>query len=99
MKAVAAHELLIIIGDEDSLPWVDGARYLGRDPQAPALLLPTAREPNIPISLFEKALLQSAGALPRPIAVFEIPPGIASLAEAAMVTSDAVKFWLLENHR
>jgi hypothetical protein len=50
-------ELLVLIADDPALlPWADGAVYLGRDPAAPALLLPTLYLPNVPLPLFEQAL-------------------------------------------
>src|SRR5262249_18847627 len=39
LRGVAAASLVLILGED--LPWVDGARYLGADPLALALLLPT----------------------------------------------------------
>lgn len=32
---------LVVIGSADDLPWVESLLYLGRDPDAPLLLLPT----------------------------------------------------------
>jgi hypothetical protein len=36
---VAGDGVVVIVGD--AIPWVDGAIWLGRDPAAPGLLLPT----------------------------------------------------------
>lgn len=36
---------IVVIGDEP--PWVDDLVYLGRDPRAPRLLLPTDRAPMV----------------------------------------------------
>jgi hypothetical protein len=46
----------LIFGDAEALPWVDGAVYLGRHPEAPRLLVPTARVPDVPYGLLERAL-------------------------------------------
>ncbi len=54
-----AHDgpLLVVLGDADALPWVDGVEYLGRDVAAPDLLLPTARAPTVPAPALQHALL------------------------------------------
>src|SRR5690349_7259231 len=57
LQGVAGQETLIVIGEADRLPWVDGAVYLGRDPDCPALLLPTHTGPEICGALVERALL------------------------------------------
>ena len=60
---------LLLIGAAEELPWVDGVVYLGRDPEAPSLLLPTTLEPDVPAPLFERAILARARAAAPPIAV------------------------------
>ncbi len=56
LKGAAGRDVLIILADEESLTWVDGVIYLGRDELAPSLLLPTTRQPSLPVQLFERAL-------------------------------------------
>ncbi|MGH9765339.1 MAG: hypothetical protein ACREDR_09505 [Blastocatellia bacterium] len=70
--------LLIILGEEAFLPWVDGICYLGRDEQAPSLLLPTNFVPTAPLPLLERALLQRASASKGnpPLVVIPDPPSI-----------------------
>lgn len=93
LTGVAGQDLVVILGnaghagyplDTALLPWVDGAIYLGRDARAPSLLLPTNREPTVPLPLVERALVARAGlskAEP-PLAVLLDPPLLASVLEA-----------------
>jgi hypothetical protein len=45
-----------------ALPWADGALFLGVDPAAPALLLPTHRRPDLPLALLAAAIAGRAPA-------------------------------------
>ena len=54
LKGVAGQDVMLILGQE--LPWVDGVCYLGRDPMAPTLLLPTHSAPKPSAELLEQAL-------------------------------------------
>jgi len=56
IKACAGDGVLVVLGDNPDLPWLDGITYLGRDEAAPHLLLPTTRRPNVPVDLFARAL-------------------------------------------
>jgi hypothetical protein len=56
MPCIRTAEMVLLIGDD--LPWADGVVYLGRDPAAPKLLLPTTLRPDVPLDLFERALLK-----------------------------------------
>lgn len=84
LTGVAGQDLVVLLGDSALLPWVEGASYLGRDARAPALLLPTNREPTVPLPLVERALIARAGRLQAepPIAVLLDPPLLASVLEA-----------------
>ncbi|MCA9520162.1 MAG: hypothetical protein KC609_04295 [Myxococcales bacterium] len=48
---------LCVIAERPRLPWVEGIQYLGRDPDASALLLPTTHRPNIPVALLQRILI------------------------------------------
>src|SRR5438445_10603043 len=72
LEGVAGKELILVQGNEEQLPWVDGVQYLGVDPAAPSLLLPTNYRPNLPEAFVEKALLNKAGTTGR-IAVLLSP--------------------------
>lgn len=91
---VAGDGLLLVLGAGDGLPWIDGGHYLGRDPQAPSLLLPLHRRPAVPLPLFERALL-ARGDAPLPLAVLADPsPCWASAAAARPLSRRALAGWL-----
>jgi len=77
LAGVSGPGLLLVIGAAADLPWVDGIVYLGKDPRAPSLLLPSALEPDVPASLFERAVLSRAAGVDAPNAVLVDPPALA----------------------
>ncbi|HKV12615.1 MAG TPA: hypothetical protein VJ725_31005, partial [Thermoanaerobaculia bacterium] len=97
LEGVAGEDLLIVLGPAAELPWTDGAVYVGRDPEAPSLLLPTTREPSVPLPLLEQALIARAQRVPGvspPLVVFPDPPLVASTLEARPVTRVMLMIWL-----
>jgi hypothetical protein len=56
LEGVSARGIVVLLGVEATLPWVDGVRYFGRDSAAPFLYLPTALEPDVPTHLLGGAL-------------------------------------------
>lgn len=54
---ITAHQdLLVLTGQADTLPWVDGARYIAPRPEAPTLWLPTLERPDIALDLLAAAV-------------------------------------------
>lgn len=98
LNAVAGTDLIILLGDGAVLPWVEGASYLGRDAHAPSLLLPTNRQPSIPLPLLERALLSRAVRLHAepPLAVLLDPSLLASTLEARPLVRSRLQSWLEE---
>jgi hypothetical protein len=96
LSGVAGPDLIILLGEGPSLPWVEGAAYLGRDAHAPSLLLPTNREPAVPLPLLERALLIRASHLHSepPLAVLLDPPLLASTLEARPLIRSQIQDWL-----
>jgi hypothetical protein len=96
LSGVAGPGLIILVGDAQALPWVEGAAYLGRDAHAPSLLLPTNREPTLPLPLLERALLIRATRLHTepPLAVLLDPPLLASTLEARPLIRSQIQAWL-----
>ena len=86
---------LALEGAEGTLPWADGALYVGRDARAPKLLLPCALEPDAPLELWARAFER---ALPRelaaPILVLPDSRSAVSLAGARNVERAKVEEWL-----
>lgn len=97
LRGVAGPELLVALGAAADLPWTDGVSYLGRDPDAPLLLLPTNREPAVPARLLERALLaraQELAGLEPPLAVLLAPDLLVSTAVARPIDRRVLKRWL-----
>jgi hypothetical protein len=94
LAGVAAPGLLAIVGQEEDLPWVDGIRYLGRDAEAPALLLPTSAALAAPAALVERALLACAPAADRPLAVLADPLRLVPVGGARPIERSALAAWL-----
>ncbi|HLL85062.1 MAG TPA: hypothetical protein VK420_20505 [Longimicrobium sp.] len=90
--------VLVLLGDADALPWEDGVTYLGRDADAPALLLPSNRAPDVPVALLERALLARARA-EGPLAVLLDPPGLVPLGGARAVVRARLEAWLQAEER
>jgi hypothetical protein len=93
LKGVAGERLLIVLGEEELLAWVDGVTYLGRDEAAPSLLLPTALEPDVPAALFERALLKHLQRA-APIAVLPGAQLLTSVAAARAISRQTLSDWL-----
>lgn len=88
-------DFLLIQGSAADLPWAEGLIYLGKDEAAPQLLLPTSHAPNVPSTLFERALARhcksGSPALLGPWAVSLEPPLVISLAEARPLSLQSVR--------
>ncbi|WP_394847018.1 hypothetical protein LZC95_06065 [Pendulispora brunnea] len=93
-RGVTAQNALLLLGASDALPWVDGAHYLGRDPAAPRLLMPTTHRPDVPLEAFERALLHHAASLAPPLAILLEPRCIVSVAEARPVMRELLQAWV-----
>ena len=94
LKGVAGVRLLVVMGQAEKLPWVDGVVYLGRDPQAPSLLVLTNLSPALPIALVERALITRAYA---PCALLFHPPSVVPLTAARSIDRAVLEAWLREN--
>jgi hypothetical protein len=94
LAGAAGPGIIAVIGAAEDLPWVDGVLYLGRDPDAPALLLPTALSPDAPLPLWERALLSATGAASPPRAVLPGPLRVLPLGGARPVQRAALAAWI-----
>jgi hypothetical protein len=93
LRGVAGKDLILIEARESLLPWVEGAEYLGSDPQAPGLLLPTTYEPDWPLALVARALQSRLG--PTGISAVLIHPLLlVPLREARPVDRATLSAWL-----
>lgn len=57
LQATANRDVLIVTGNGNDLPWVEGVDYACSEPAAPGLWLPTSWEPGAPLDLIGQALL------------------------------------------
>jgi hypothetical protein len=92
-SGVAGSGVLVLLGETDSLPWVDGAVYLGRDGAAPSLLLPCALAPEVAPALLERALVTQAAA-GTPLAVLPRSALLIPLGSARPVARETLAAWL-----
>lgn len=94
LAGVGGDGLLILLGPREALPWVDGVRYLGVDPAAPRLLLPTAQRPAIAVDVFERALFSRMPSLLPKLAVLIPARRVVSVADALPVQRERLQAWL-----
>jgi hypothetical protein len=94
LRGVTGDGLIALMGDAASLPWVDGVVYLGRDADAPRLLLPTTLRPTVAADVFERAIARHAGRQASPWAILTAPPRVIPLANALPVERAHVLRWL-----
>ncbi|MCK6546889.1 hypothetical protein L6R52_13655 [Myxococcota bacterium] len=93
LRGVAGPGVLVVLGDTDALPWADGVTYLGRDPGAPDLVLPTALAPSAPAPLFERALARELDAhgtiavVPSSAGLVVVPIAAARTVSRAVLTA------------
>lgn len=85
LRVIAVRGLVLAVGPEDALPWVDGVRYLGADASAPAMLLPTTLETTPSAVLVERALRRAHPTLSGPFALLSLGT-LVPLARAAPVS-------------
>lgn len=98
LTGVVGPESIVILGDEADLPWVDGVVYLGRDDEAPSLLLPTHSRPSAPgPGVFARAVHRRFSRLPPPLAVLPEAAAVVSCAGALRVSRARLEAWLRES--
>ncbi|MDR9836013.1 bpX5 domain-containing protein [Herbaspirillum huttiense] len=91
LSVVATRDLLVVLGVNQALPWIDGARYCAPSPQAPNLWTPTHLEPLLPVDLLQSNLIERAGS--SPVLLWHGPEQILSLAAAQTLTPQLLD-WL-----
>lgn len=104
LRGVAGIAWLVVLGAEPHLPWADGVTLLGVDPRAPALLVPTTLDTDLPLALVARAMLRGDAdavdaqgrAKPRtaPLAVLPEDGTIVSLAGARAVDRGTLAAWV-----
>ena len=97
LQGVSGAGVLVLLAEADLLPWVDGALYLGREPAAPGLLLPTMLLPSAPLPLLERALRLHLPELTSPLALVPGMQTALALHAAAPLIHEALQRWLEAN--
>jgi hypothetical protein len=91
-RGVAGAGVLVLLGEADTLPWVEGVLYLGRDPQAPSLLLPCTLAPSLAPALLERALVARAEGL-TPLAVLPASRRLVAVGAARPLSREVLAAW------
>jgi hypothetical protein len=91
LAGVAGAGVLVLMGPSERLPWVDGAQYLGQDPQAPGLWFPTTAKPSVHPLLVLRALEAQGHAAP--LALLLEPRLLVPLGAARAVDAQALGRW------
>lgn len=92
LSGLTAGDTLLVLGAATDLPWVDGVLYLGRDPNAPRLLLPTALKPDVPVDVLEAAIAKTN--LPFPVALLPNPKRLIPMHLARPIERALLTAWL-----
>jgi len=92
LRGAATADALCVLGPEEHLPWADGVVYLGRDPAAPALLVPTHLETDVPLALLEAAVTRRVEGTP--VAVVPAPEMLIAVGAARPLDRGALMAWL-----
>lgn len=64
LQLTANAQVLLVLGAEADLPWVEGIQYAAPDPVAPQLWLPTHWQPEVSAELLAQALRSRSTASP-----------------------------------
>jgi hypothetical protein len=99
LQGLGARSSLLIFGEAEALPWVDGAVYLGRHPEAPRLLVPTALVPDVPYRLLERALFARRPDAGEPSAVLLDPLRLVDAASPGAFDVASLERWLAGDGR
>ncbi len=94
LRAAGTSDALVILGEASHLPWVDGVIYLGKDPRARSLLIPTNVIPSVPIDAVERALAGRFADVQPPIVVLPALGRIFSAAAALPLGRAHLARWL-----
>lgn len=94
LRGTGGQKLLVVLGAPEVLPWVDGVTYLGRDPGATRLLIPTMMRPAIAVDAFERAIAHHVAPLPSPWAVLPDARLLFSTAQSGAIDRELLGRWL-----
>jgi hypothetical protein len=84
-------DVALVLGPTEELPWVDGAEWLGADPEVPALLLPTALDPTWPLDLLQARVVSARGGRSGAVAMLAGSRRLVATGAATSVDLDVVR--------
>lgn len=93
LSVVATRDLVVLLGANETLPWIDGARYCAPDPDARNLWTPTHLVPALPADLVQANLIERAGS--SPVLLWHAPEQLLPLAGAQALTPSLLD-WLAQ---
>ncbi len=95
LSGVAGTNVMVLLGETEDLPWVDGVVYLGRDEMAPVLLLPTHQRPVVPpANLLDRVMLKRFPKLNLPLAILPETLSVISCHGALRLSRQRIEAWL-----
>jgi hypothetical protein len=86
--------LYVVADTTDELPWADGVVYVGRDPAAPSLLIPTMLEPSVPLPLVERSLRARFPLLAPPLVYVPLAGRVLTATAARPISRRVLTAWL-----
>mgnify|MGYP007063467219 CR=1 FL=1 len=87
-EGVVGADVLVVLGEEP--PWADGACFIGREPLAPGLWLPTSNQPNVHPALVARGLRLAGHHGP----VALLKDTVIPLGEARVIDRDRLAAWI-----
>ncbi len=93
LSIVATRGLVVLLGSNDVLPWIDGGRYCAPDLDARNLWTPTHMVPALPTDLVQTNLIERAGS--SPVLLWHAPEQLLPLAGAQVLT-ESLCAWLAQ---
>ena len=91
---VTNKDVIVLIGQQSFLPWVDGIQYAISCVSEPRLWLPSHRQPSVPIELLASTLYQQYQQAP--LLLWHQPKVIVPLNKPQIVTQTRLKSLLGE---
>jgi hypothetical protein len=94
LQGFVTGDWLVLLAEPEQLPWTPGVRYLGRDPEAPQLLMPTVSEPAVAAALLQRGLAARFPLLRPPLLVLAEEQTVLSAAAARTLDRERLRQWV-----
>jgi hypothetical protein len=90
-RGVAGEGLLVLLGTDP--PWAEGAIFLGQDPDARGLYLPTTLQPSVHPVLLQRAIDRCTG-IDGPVVLLPSVRQFVALDPSRTVSEERLRDWL-----